>query len=185
MNPWDWVARKTRVGRTPSEQGAAIDDELARSLGEFDRMLLEEQAELERERAAAAAASADEAASGAASAAVGGTAAGAERTTTGPPRESGSGGVPTAGGTGAPPAGTPDGKDDDIVARQLREAAEAETDPALRARLWEEYRAYKENVRRKEVRPAKPAVESKKAPETEPPEEEGADEDDDVPGARP
>ena len=35
-------------------------------------------------------------------------------------------------------------KDDDIVARQLREAAEKEKDPELRKRLWEEYRKYKE-----------------------------------------
>ncbi len=34
--------------------------------------------------------------------------------------------------------------DDDIVARQLREAAEKETDPELKKRLWEEYRKYKE-----------------------------------------
>ncbi len=33
--------------------------------------------------------------------------------------------------------------DDDIIARQLREAAIAEEDPALRARLWDEYRKYK------------------------------------------
>jgi hypothetical protein len=33
--------------------------------------------------------------------------------------------------------------DDDIIARQLREAALAEEDPALRERLWEEYRKYK------------------------------------------
>jgi hypothetical protein len=42
-----------------------------------------------------------------------------------------------------PPPGMPDGSDDDIVARQLREAAENESDPELRERLWEEYRAYK------------------------------------------
>ncbi|MFN2333192.1 MAG: hypothetical protein ABR550_02045 [Wenzhouxiangellaceae bacterium] len=42
-----------------------------------------------------------------------------------------------------PPADIPDGRDDDIVARQLREAAENEPDPELRERLWEEYRAYK------------------------------------------
>ncbi len=35
-------------------------------------------------------------------------------------------------------------EDDDIVARQLREAAEKETDPELKKRLWEEYRRYKE-----------------------------------------
>lgn len=44
----------------------------------------------------------------------------------------------------APP---PISKDDDIVARQLREAAEKETDPRLKKRLWEEYRRYKEGVR--------------------------------------
>jgi len=32
---------------------------------------------------------------------------------------------------------------EDIVARQLREAAVAENDPELRERLWEEYRKYK------------------------------------------
>ena len=32
--------------------------------------------------------------------------------------------------------------DEDIIARQLREAALAEDDPALRERLWEEYRKY-------------------------------------------
>ena len=37
-----------------------------------------------------------------------------------------------------------DGSDDDVVARQLREAAENETDPELRKRLWEEYRHYKQ-----------------------------------------
>ena len=43
-----------------------------------------------------------------------------------------------------PPPGTPSSHDDDIVARQLREAAERETDPELRAKLWREYRDYKE-----------------------------------------
>jgi len=56
----------------------------------------------------------------------------------------------TVGGIGdrttyEPPPDIPDGSDDDIVARQLREAAESELDPELRARLWEEYRAYKED----------------------------------------
>lgn len=37
--------------------------------------------------------------------------------------------------------------DDDIVARQLREAAEKETDPELKAKLWKEYEAYKKNSR--------------------------------------
>jgi hypothetical protein len=38
--------------------------------------------------------------------------------------------------------------DDDIVARQLREAAEKETDPELKEKLWEEYEAYKKGQSR-------------------------------------
>jgi hypothetical protein len=41
-----------------------------------------------------------------------------------------------------------DGSDDDIVARQLREAAEKEDDPELRAKLWDEYRAYKKGTKK-------------------------------------
>jgi hypothetical protein len=37
----------------------------------------------------------------------------------------------------------PSGQDDDIVARQLREAAEKETDPELKEKLWKEYEEYK------------------------------------------
>ena len=36
-------------------------------------------------------------------------------------------------------------EDDDIVARQLREAAENETDPELKEKLWKEYYEYKQN----------------------------------------
>ena len=41
------------------------------------------------------------------------------------------------------PADIPQGNDDDVVARQLREAAMREPDPVLREKLWEEYRKYK------------------------------------------
>ncbi len=44
------------------------------------------------------------------------------------------------------PSDIPDGRDDDIVARQLREAAMKETDPELRERLWDEYRKYKQST---------------------------------------
>ena len=37
-------------------------------------------------------------------------------------------------------------KDDDIVARQLREAAEKETDPELKEKLWKEYEDYRRNT---------------------------------------
>lgn len=52
-----------------------------------------------------------------------------------------------AAGRGKPaPAGgrTTIDTDDDIVARQLREAAENETDPDLKEKLWQEYRKYKQ-----------------------------------------
>ena len=42
-----------------------------------------------------------------------------------------------------PPADIPSGDDDDVVARQLREAAQSERDPVLREKLWDEYRKYK------------------------------------------
>ncbi len=35
------------------------------------------------------------------------------------------------------------GNDDDIVAKRLRKAAEEETDPELKERLWKEYNDYK------------------------------------------
>ena len=46
-------------------------------------------------------------------------------------------------GTGEIPDDIPDAKDDDIIARQLREAAMQETDPELKEKLWDEYRRYK------------------------------------------
>ncbi len=44
------------------------------------------------------------------------------------------------------PQDIPDGSDDDVVARQIREAAENETDPGLREKLWDEYRKYKQGA---------------------------------------
>ena len=44
------------------------------------------------------------------------------------------------------PPGVGDGSDDDVVARQLREAAQSETDPETRRRLWEEYKKYKDST---------------------------------------
>ena len=49
-------------------------------------------------------------------------------------------------GNGAPAYGIPDGNDDDIVARRLRKAAQQETDPELKDRLWKEYVEYKNNT---------------------------------------
>ena len=51
--------------------------------------------------------------------------------------------APVAGAGRQLPEDLPDAKDDDIIARQLREAAMSEPDPVLREKLWDEYRRYK------------------------------------------
>jgi len=48
-------------------------------------------------------------------------------------------------GSSAGDRGRADTEDDDIVARQLREAAENETDPELKEKLWKEYEEYKKS----------------------------------------
>ena len=61
-------------------------------------------------------------------------------------------GLPTNGRSNdivtPPPEDIPSGDDDDVVARQIREAAMKETDPDLREALWEEYRKYKNQTKR-------------------------------------
>jgi hypothetical protein len=83
--------------------------------------------------------------------------AGTRGAASGNPADSGDGGAPAFPGSQRQgdyhhtasaddiPSDIPDGSDDDVVARQIREAAMAETDPELREKLWEEYRKYKEN----------------------------------------
>jgi hypothetical protein len=54
-----------------------------------------------------------------------------------------------SGETGRDPSGKKErgyDDDDDIVARQLREAAENETDPVLKEKLWKEYEEYKKGL---------------------------------------
>lgn len=144
--------------RTSAEKTADLDAELFNGMGEFDEMLLREQ---ERIKAAT-----PHAAGGGGGDGQGSGGAGEESGSDGSEGSGGdgdaemvdgSGGSPTYGAgagpgssqrqgdNGAPP-GTPDGNDDDVVARQLREAAEKETDPVLKKKLWEEYRKYKEGA---------------------------------------
>lgn len=44
---------------------------------------------------------------------------------------------------GKPPEDIPPAENDDIIAKQLRQAAMQETDPETKAKLWNEYRRYK------------------------------------------
>ena len=129
--------------------GSGGDQELEEALGTFDGAILTEREVLEQRS--------NESPSGSG----GGTTPGAPSTagSTGPGGSSGSGqsSAPQGGGAmpvppsrpappmprGHAPDDIPDARDDDIIARQLREAAMAESDPELREALWEEYRRYK------------------------------------------
>lgn len=160
--PTDWLAPAAidqANEQTVDEQIALLDAELFAGLGEFDEMLLREQ---ERVRAAAPMTDAGGGGGGAGNGGEddAGAAAGAQREngesgaesdagSDGSSSRSGGAGAGTrrqGGGQGTPPD-IPDGSDDDVVARQLREAAEKETDPELKKKLWEEYRKYKAGTR--------------------------------------
>ena len=153
--------------QTPAEATSALDAKLGAGLGEFDQRLLVEQERVKAKASKSAGAGAG-GGGGGAGAGSGTTAAGAgggtaRETATGP--SSGASGSasdgsrerPAPGAAGGPgggqttassaPPDIPDGSDDDVVARQLREAAEKETDPELKKKLWEEYRKYKKGTR--------------------------------------
>lgn len=145
--------------RTMDEELADLDRELAESIGAFDEMLLKEQ-----ERVAARQPNRRESGSMGGAGGTGGkdqghggeegVAAGGAPTDQKAVNGDDSGAMETAaagevaqksGGAGAVSRSGRDrlSVDDDIVARQLREAAEKETDPELKEKLWEEYRKYK------------------------------------------
>ena len=157
----------TQAEQTPEEQIAAMDAMLSEGLGAYDERLLREQ---ERIKAATPNNNSD---SGGGESGYGdgggsdsdGADDGAEGGNQNAGDASGNNGEGQDGegqaanrpahsspGAGAPgsdrdqPADIPDGSDDDIVARQLREAAENETDPELKAKLWDEYRRYKQGI---------------------------------------
>jgi hypothetical protein len=152
---------------THAEEVAALDARLSGSLAEFDQLLLEE-ARKARARAPTRASAGGYGTGSTGGATGAGQPSGNESSTTSatPSREGtadpgqpgGTGpGSPggriegtdpgAAGPTAAVPPDVGDGSDDDIVARQIRRAAETETDPELREKLWDEYRKYKEGTK--------------------------------------
>ena len=163
---------------TTEERREGLDRKLDSSLSEFDALILREQEILEQRREAAGAAGGG---GGAGTAEVGGGAGAGEREGdgdeggeereapgakaegTGDSPDEASGeeiardeGAPSEAETGEIsngriPPDVGDGRDDDIVARQLREAAMTEEDPELREKLWDEYRAYKFGEKKKET----------------------------------
>lgn len=145
---------------TGEEKKNELEQELETLIGDFDELLLKEQGEL-KEQASTRQSNGGEAGSGTRGATEGSEAArsegSAEEAAAGEP---GDGQVPPKAEPGSGPGmqkqgdmpefergDLGDGSDDDVVARQLREAAEAERDPVLKAQLWEEYKKYKNSTR--------------------------------------
>lgn len=149
---------------TPEERRAALDQRLDGSLGTFDDTLRREQKTVAEEKDANDAAASSGDSSDSQSGDESGSAKGE-----GPPAEAAEPGrsrneTPTrpgdlksdkdraanenkpGGGSGASGDKIPDGSDDDIVAKRLRKAAEQETDPELKEKLWKEYIEYKKNA---------------------------------------
>jgi len=142
--------------QTRGDKVSQQNSQLSKELGEFDEMMLQEQA---RVKAAAPPGS-----NGQAGGQSGGGQSGQAQNANLNSGQAGAGAQPqgevsteaSAPGAGAEktvrterfpePVDTPNGSDDDLVARQLREAAEQEADPALRARLWDEYKKYKQGI---------------------------------------
>ena len=153
--------------QTLDEQLAVFDAELMGGLGDFDEMLLREQQRVRAEAPMTDSASGGSGAGSGVDGAEGSGDAGGSEGSSGEYGESGEGaealegegdGSAGMGGReGSPsqrgsrgkgvPRDIPNGDDDDVVARQLREAAEKETSPELKAKLWEEYRKYKKGTR--------------------------------------
>jgi len=154
------------TAQTPAEKRAQVDGKLDASLGSFDAQLQREQQRTAEERDRRAADRGDGSTGGEQTAQnrdAGGVIGGEGRDRSGDLRSEGahgetgtgqgdpagngsSGAVMAQGGGGANARPLPSGEDDDIIARRLRKAAEAETDPELKEKLWKEYRDYKENT---------------------------------------
>jgi hypothetical protein len=153
---------------TSAEEVAALDARLSGSLAEFDQLLLEEARKAQARSPASGSSGAQAGGSnnkaggkGAKQANENGARAGSESTAadgSADPQQRGAGpGSPggriegtdpgAPGPTVAVPPDVGNGSDDDIVARQIRRAAETETDPELREKLWDEYRRYKQGTK--------------------------------------
>ena len=163
--------------QTPDERRAAIDKRLNDSLGSFDAELRKEQQKIAQERDARQATVTTVAATdpggtpaagqngetegsaateGAEKPAASGDSSAGKRGNSRSGRagdlksdKSAGGANGNAAGNGAAANEIPDGNDDDIVARRLRKAAEQETDPELKEKLWKEYVEYKKNTQGK------------------------------------
>ena len=139
---------QTTSPMTSAERARALDERLRKGYETFDGFILSE-----RERAQSESNAAGSAQPGADGGGAGTGAAANNRPQTiqeeAGGESNGSSGRPSSATaaqqsneTFPPPEDIPTGRDDDVVARQLREAAMSEPDPELREALWDEYRNY-------------------------------------------
>ncbi len=138
--------------KTENEKVQSLDDELMTALGEFDDMLLKEEetiAQSSRQNTA------DEGTSKASyNSALDGKGKGAlnqnrnqkRNETTGSVKDKSKNSKSKTKQTKKYKKNKLDKIDDDIVARQLKEAAESEKDPVLKEKLWQEYYKYKQKM---------------------------------------
>ena len=135
-----------------TERAQALNRELREGLAEFDRAMLSEQEAIARransEGYAGALPEGDFAAGGGDPAADHPVQTAMLSGDPGGPTGSlkGRGDIPTQSRSEVPPD-LVDAAGDDIIARQLREAAMKEQDPELRKKLWDEYRKYKRGLK--------------------------------------
>jgi hypothetical protein len=134
---------------TAEEQAAQLEQNLDTKFAEFDELMRRTREDAERERVSGRGSpiGTSESGQGSRQNPADGAGAGGQADTS-----SGLGHTPDLVGSdrsgtahrpaGPIPADIPASRDDDIVARQLREAATSEADPQLRERLWDEYRKY-------------------------------------------
>jgi len=144
-----------------SDEVAILDQSLDDSLSDFDEMLLKEMEEIKAQSSERRSELSEEAEAerkrleGKGEGETGSEEQTKEASTVGEPeegmsdeeatmREDGEDRQGSKDGTSGKQAEPPhDSDQDDIVARQLREAAEQETDPELKKKLWKEYEDYK------------------------------------------
>lgn len=136
--------------QTAAERAQVLTGELNRGYEDFDGVILAERARAQAQAAAARNTEipGDSGGAGSSGTGTGGSPIIVSRDNTMPSGTQGSRGVGGGATSGdqaqsfPPPEDIPSGRDDDIVARQLREAAMTEADPELREALWDEYRKY-------------------------------------------
>jgi hypothetical protein len=161
-NELDKMAEPGSPEEQTMDEVAALDRQLDTSLAKFDGMLLKEMDEIRAGSSDRLQDLAEEAAEAAKRLRQKGLDVDTSGSKASKENQEGRGMESTAGRTGTETASTEgtrkggqgsgrknqgrvDYEDDDIVARQLREAAENETDPELKEKLWQEYEEYKKS----------------------------------------